>query len=467
MSDFVFQFVKTTTGEISGEAVLTQTEDAINAIGQIAQDANTGSSDALATAQQALQNSVAAQNSASSALTNSQNAVQQVNTLTQTVNTYDQKITQAVSQSTSAVQTATAAQESASAAQSAAAASQSAAESSASLAQQAQDAAETAQQQASAAQTAAESAQDQSENAAQSAQSAQELAQQAQSAAESASNSATALASTAVMFTSQELEEEQQLQARTNIGAAASANAVLTGTTNAETIIASGGFTGTLTGLASQAAADGNGNNIVETYATIANTYTKAQVDAKVSSVYRYSGSVDSYDDLPSSNQVVGDTYNVLNTGANYAWDGSAWDKLSETIDLSGYLTITSAQQTYLPIATAQSTYLTISSAQSTYLSQSSASSTYLSIASAQSTYLSLSGGTMTGGLILNADPTTPLGAATKQYVDSAISTGTSAAVLYTTQTLSQEQQTQACSNIGTMPAQDLISVCNDVAGGA
>lgn len=34
--------------------------------------------------------------------------------------------------------------------------------------------------------------------------------------------------------------------------------------------------------------------------------------------------------------------------------------------------------------------------------------------------YVKLSGGTMTGSLILNADPVLPLEAATKQYVDSA-----------------------------------------------
>jgi hypothetical protein len=37
---------------------------------------------------------------------------------------------------------------------------------------------------------------------------------------------------------------------------------------------------------------------------------------------------------------------------------------------------------------------------------------------------LALSGGTLTGNLILNANPTANLGAATKQYVDSAIGSG-------------------------------------------
>ena len=87
------------------------------------------------------------------------------------------------------------------------------------------------------------------------------------------------------MVTEQTWSDEQQAQARANIGAAASADAILTGTTSAEalsvsgSVTATGGFVGNLTGTASQATADGYGNNIANTYATIANTYTKAQVD--------------------------------------------------------------------------------------------------------------------------------------------------------------------------------------------
>lgn len=70
-------------------------------------------------------------------------------------------------------------------------------------------------------------------------------------------------------------------------------------------------------------------------------TYTKAEVDAKVSSVYRFKGSVANQAALPTEGQTAGDAYNVEDTGANYAWTGSEWDKLSETIDLSGYATKT------------------------------------------------------------------------------------------------------------------------------
>ena len=79
----------------------------------------------------------------------------------------------------------------------------------------------------------------------------------------------------------------------------------------------------------------------------ITDAYTKAQVDAKVAGVYKYKGSVPTYNDLPSSGQQDGDTYNVEDTGQNYAWDGSSWDSLGINIDLTDYLTIEDASSTY------------------------------------------------------------------------------------------------------------------------
>lgn len=63
-------------------------------------------------------------------------------------------------------------------------------------------------------------------------------------------------------------------------------------------------------------------------------------LEGDLGTVYRYKGSVSSYDTLPTEGQENGDVWNVLDTGANYAWtDGAFWDKLSETIDLTGYVT--------------------------------------------------------------------------------------------------------------------------------
>ena len=72
----------------------------------------------------------------------------------------------------------------------------------------------------------------------------------------------------------------------------------------------------------------------------ITDAYTKAEVDAKVASVYRYKGTVQSYSDLPSTGQEVGDVYNVetadaehgIKAGDNVAWNGTAWDALAGEI---------------------------------------------------------------------------------------------------------------------------------------
>ena len=86
----------------------------------------------------------------------------------------------------------------------------------------------------------------------------------------------------------------------------------------------------------------------------ITDAYTKAQVDAKIAGVYKYKGSVPTYNDLPSSGQQDGDTYNVEDTGQNYAWNGSAWDSLGINIDLTDYLTIEDAASTYATQANLQ-----------------------------------------------------------------------------------------------------------------
>lgn len=140
------------------------------------------------------------------------------------------------------------------------------------------------------------------------------------------------------------------------------------------------------------------------------NPATKAYVDAAVSSVYKYKGSVVNQAALPSSNQVTGDVYNVEDTGDNYAWDGSKWDKLAGTVDLSAYLTIANASQTYLTKADASTTYATVTSlneavsnAQATYQVKGDyATNTALAAkadASALTNYLTLAGGTLTGNL--------------------------------------------------------------------
>ena len=66
-------------------------------------------------------------------------------------------------------------------------------------------------------------------------------------------------------------------------------------------------------------------------------TYNKTEIDSKISSVYKYKGSVASYEDLPSEDLTIGDVYNVETDGSNYAWNGVIWDKLGGDVDLSNY----------------------------------------------------------------------------------------------------------------------------------
>lgn len=86
-----------------------------------------------------------------------------------------------------------------------------------------------------------------------------------------------------------------------------------------------------------------------------ANSITSTEVDQKINSaiasVYRVKGSVANYESLPTTDVVVGDVWNLKDTGANYVATSTTptWDKLSETVDLSGYLTKAEASSTYQP----------------------------------------------------------------------------------------------------------------------
>lgn len=64
-----------------------------------------------------------------------------------------------------------------------------------------------------------------------------------------------------------------------------------------------------------------------------------------VAAALDYKGTKDTYEDLPSENNKKGDVWNVVAAhgstpaGTNYAWDGTQWDPLGGTVDLSGYYT--------------------------------------------------------------------------------------------------------------------------------
>jgi len=93
-------------------------------------------------------------------------------------------------------------------------------------------------------------------------------------------------------------------------------------------------------------ATSGSWNDLSNTPTTISayginDAYTKTEIDGKLSGAMHFKGTVATVAALPSSGQQVGDMYNVTASGANYAWDGTQWDKLSENVDLSGIYTKT------------------------------------------------------------------------------------------------------------------------------
>ena len=83
-----------------------------------------------------------------------------------------------------------------------------------------------------------------------------------------------------------------------------------------------------------------------------AKTYTDQQINAKLSSALKYKGSKDTYADLPKTGNQVGDVWNVVaaygnaHAGTNWAWNGTVWDPLGGTIDLTNYVTAPAAFNT-------------------------------------------------------------------------------------------------------------------------
>lgn len=69
-------------------------------------------------------------------------------------------------------------------------------------------------------------------------------------------------------------------------------------------------------------------------WANVAKQYAES-----IGTALKYKGSVSSYSALPSTGQEVGDMWNVLDTGKNYAWNGTEWDDLAGIVDLSAYRT--------------------------------------------------------------------------------------------------------------------------------
>lgn len=92
---------------------------------------------------------------------------------------------------------------------------------------------------------------------------------------------------------------------------------------------------------------EGLGSKVSTLETKVGNIYTKAEVDAKVSSVMRYKGSKNTYAELPSEGNEIGDVWNVVGAdavngvraGDNFAWNGTGWDNLGGAVVLDGYAT--------------------------------------------------------------------------------------------------------------------------------
>ena len=76
------------------------------------------------------------------------------------------------------------------------------------------------------------------------------------------------------------------------------------------------------------------GEHSAKGWSNVAKQYAES-----IGAALKYKGSVSTYSNLPSTGQEIGDMWNVLDTGKNYAWTGTEWDDLAGVVDLSAYRT--------------------------------------------------------------------------------------------------------------------------------
>jgi len=138
--------------------------------------------------------------------------------------------------------------------------------------------------------------------------------------------------------------------------------------------------------------------------------YTKSEIDGKLSAGMHFKGTKANYAALPSSGQEIGDMWNVTDTGANYAWDGTAWDKLSENVDLSGCVPTSRTIN-----GKALSTDITLTASDVSALPSSTTIPSTVAELSDASDYVKKDGGSSQQTIILSSGTgTTPLGVKSK-----------------------------------------------------
>lgn len=79
-------------------------------------------------------------------------------------------------------------------------------------------------------------------------------------------------------------------------------------------------------------------------------TQITTAINEAVASAFTYKGTKAAVSDLPLSGNKVGDIWHVTADGGEYVWNGTDWEALGSTIDLSGYLqSVTVAGVTLTP----------------------------------------------------------------------------------------------------------------------
>lgn len=107
----------------------------------------------------------------------------------------------------------------------------------------------------------------------------------------------------------------------------------------------------------------------------IADAYTKTEIDGMVASTFHYKGTKQTYAELPTEGNQIGDVWNVeqadvehgVKAGDNVAWNGTTWDILAGMTDLSAYSTTAQIAETYMNKTDLANTYLTQANAATTY----------------------------------------------------------------------------------------------------
>ena len=61
-------------------------------------------------------------------------------------------------------------------------------------------------------------------------------------------------------------------------------------------------------------------------------------ISSAMTTVMNYKGTKAAVANLPSTGNTKGDVWHVTATGGEYAWDGTEWQELGSTVDLSGYV---------------------------------------------------------------------------------------------------------------------------------